>query len=76
MEFAAVEMAKPFVFVQKEILPVNSAKYVSFHIMWLVLILGVRGRVMPLSTIFQLYHDGLLYRLRKPEYPEKVTDLS
>jgi hypothetical protein len=33
MGFAAVEMAKPFVFVQKEILPVNSAKYVSFHIM-------------------------------------------
>ena len=76
MEFAAVEMAKPFVFVQKEILPVNSAKYVSFHIMWLALILGVRGMVMPLLTIFHLYHDGLFKRWRKPEYPEKATDLS
>ena len=76
MDFVAVEMAKLFVLVQKEILPVNSAKYVSFHIMSLVLILGVRGRVMPISTIFQLYHDDLLYRWRKPEYPEKATDLS
>ena len=32
--------------------------------------------LMPLSTIFQLYHGSQFYRWRKLEYPEKTTDLS
>jgi hypothetical protein len=31
--------------------------------------------LLPLSTIFQLYHGCQFYSWRKPKYPEKTPDL-
>ena len=47
MDFAAVEMAKQFVFVQKEILPVNSAKYlyVTLNVRMVEVVWGMVSRL-------------------------------
>jgi len=65
--FGAILLSVILRFTDSDLVSSNSSKLLIGLGLWCL---------TPLSTIFQIYRGGQFYWWRKPEYPEKTTDLS